>query len=152
NGRWKRGSVPDPGDNQISLNIGAWREAMVRAGIILDWLPQLADEVLSGTLALDAAYTRAKEERDIQRSKASKLDQLPDDLRALVEAGVRDIDDAVQEVHDRKVVGDIDAKRTADGAPPPTFTERAEDGSLTWAEARKLAEEWARERQESLAR
>lgn len=151
NGRWKRGSIPEPPDTFGSEN-NTWQKLVSFAGTVLDWLPDRADDVLAGKVALDAAYTEAKDKRDTEQSREGKLEQLPDDLRALVEAGVRDIDDAVQEVHDRKVVGEIDAKRTADGAPPPTFTERAEDGSLTWAEARKLAEEWARERQESLAR
>src|SRR5262249_2423538 len=32
------------------------------AGVVLDWLPDLADEVLLGSLALDAAYQEARQE------------------------------------------------------------------------------------------
>jgi ParB-like chromosome segregation protein Spo0J len=150
-GRWKRGSVPGAEDmREVSHN--AWRKAMESAGIILDWLPDLADQVLAGNLALDAAYTKAKDKRDVESSRAGKLAELPDDLRALVDAGVRDVDDALQEAQDRRTVVEIDEKRAAEGAPPPTFTERIADGNLSWAEARKLAEEWVRERRESLAR
>ena len=149
-GRWKRGSVPDSPDIVSSNN--TWQHLMMRAGIVLDWLPDLADQVLAGDLALDAAYTQAKDKRDTDGARASKLDKLPPDLAALVEAGVRDIDDAVQEAKDRTTVADIDDKRTADGAPPPTFAERVADGNLSWAEARKLADEWVRERKESIAR
>jgi hypothetical protein len=148
--RWKRGSVPEPSDITESRN--TWKDVMMCAGTVLDWLPDLADQVLAGTLALDAAYTQAKDKRDVESSRAGKLAKLPDDLRALVDANVRDIDDALIEAHDRRTVIEIDEKRAAEGAPPPTFTELIADGNLSWAEARKLAEEWVRERRESLAR
>jgi hypothetical protein len=150
NGRWKRGSVPDAPDSMGSHN--TWLQAVSNAGVVLDWVPGLADEILGGGLALDAAFTRAKDQRDIQTANAEKLTRLPEDLAALVESGVRDIDGALDEVRDRETVARIDKIRNADGAPAPSFADRAEDGSITWDEAATLARQWGQERTESINR
>lgn len=158
-GQWKRGSVPEAPDIQGSLNTGAWREAMKCAGTVLDWLPDLADDVLSGDLALDAAYQKAKNERD--RREADEVAEvqrrawtaaLPDDLAALVDSGVRKLADAMAESDARDVVARIDETRNGDGAPAPSFADRVQSGALTWIEARKLAEEWRDDRAESIER
>lgn len=54
NGRWQRGSVPEPPHNPGTLDTG-WAEQMRQVGLVLDYLPGLADDVLTGSLALDAA-------------------------------------------------------------------------------------------------
>jgi hypothetical protein len=150
-GRWKRGSIPDaPPDSMGSHN--TWLQAVSNAGVVLDWLPDLADEVLGGDVALDAAFTRAKDKRDIETANAEKLTRLPDDLAALVDSGVRDIDGALAEVRDRETVARIDKARNADGAPAPTFGDRAEEGSITWNEAATLARQWQEERTEAIFR
>lgn len=150
--RWKRGSVPSPEDIGGSSNISAWQAAMKQAGIVLDWLPDLADEVLAGSLALDAAYIRAKDKRDIETSNAEKFGHLPPDLAALVESGVRGLDDALAEAEARITVRNIDRVRDRDGAPAPSFTQRAEEGQISWTEAATLAEQWQQERGESIER
>jgi len=50
NGRWKRDSVA----NQEFLNTD-WRNKVTQAGIVLDHAPDLAEQVVNGALALDAA-------------------------------------------------------------------------------------------------
>lgn len=55
NGRWKRGSVGGNGDSSNS----AWVKAVQNAGVILDFKPDLAPDVVSGRIALDAAFREA---------------------------------------------------------------------------------------------
>lgn len=61
-GRWRRGTV-----NQISDLSDGYRVALNNAGIILDHSPDLAEQVIHGNLALDAAYRRACDARDAER-------------------------------------------------------------------------------------
>ncbi|WP_308608657.1 ParB N-terminal domain-containing protein [uncultured Corynebacterium sp.] len=58
NGRWKRGSV-DNGESSNSGEFGAWQFAMKCAGRVLDELPELAQSVIDGEVALDDAYRQA---------------------------------------------------------------------------------------------
>lgn len=132
---------------------------MARAGTILDHLPHRASEVLSGAVALDAAHQQAKEEKDrqdgevkIAEQRRKRVEALPDDLAALVDNGVRDLDDAEAEATARATVVRIDAVRNGDGDPPPSFAERVETGDLAWTEAATLAEQWEQERAESIER
>ncbi len=37
------------------LSRNTWREAMAQAGVVIDTLPDLADQVVNGELSLDAA-------------------------------------------------------------------------------------------------
>lgn len=151
NGRFQRGSVPESPDNPSGLGHG-WREMVRQAGIILDWREDLGNEVLLGELGLDAAYQEARQERDMQTTRAEKLAQLPADLAALVEAGARDLDEALAEAQQRSTVYDVDKIRDRDGAPPPSFADRAESGSVSWAEAATLARGWQTDRGEAIER
>ena len=152
NGRWKRGSVPDaPGDITESGN-STWRNAVQYCGIILDYRPDLADDVLHGNVALDAAFQQARAEKNRREDHAEKLTQLPADLAALVESGVRDIDSALDEVGDRETVREVDQVRKADATPGPTFGDRASQGVITWREAATLASQWDQERTEAIQR
>ena len=108
--------------------------------------------MLHGQLTLDNAYQQAKAEKDRCEEHDAKLAQLPDDLAALVESGVRDIDSALAEVEDRETVGEIDGIREADATPGPSFAERASQGSITWREAATLAGQWEQERGEAIQR
>lgn len=159
NGRWKKGSVPDAPDNVTSNNIGAWQQAMKRAGTIWDVSSDLVDAVLSGETELGTAYDDAKKEKERREGEEAetedrrrRADALPSDLAALVDNDVRDLEDAEKEAEARKVVTEIDAIRNGDGAPPPTFADRVQDGTLAWPEAQTLAEEWKQEREASIGR
>jgi len=151
NGRFKRGSVPEAPDNGGS-SISGWIKSVTNAGVVLDYRADLADEVLLGSMALDAAHQEARQERDRQTVRAEKLAELPADLAALVEAGAKGLDEALAEARHRSTVWGVDMVRDGDGAPAPSFADRAESGSVSWAEAATLAQRWLRERDESIER
>jgi hypothetical protein len=104
---------------------------------------------------LNEAYEEAQRNKDAAKSrevKLAELRKLAPDLAVLVENDVRDLDDALKEAGYRAVVAEVDKIVTADGTPDPTFTGRAESGSISWAEAATLAEQWRTERAESIQR
>ena len=68
NGRWKRGSV-DISINRNSDNGQPWREAMTRAGLVLDELPELAQQVVDNAIALADAYKKAQAKRDSREAE-----------------------------------------------------------------------------------
>jgi hypothetical protein len=72
NGRWKRGSVAI-GE---SSNSSAWRKQMDQAGQILDYAPELADDVVSGSIALDAAFRQAEQKRDAERLALAEQERI----------------------------------------------------------------------------
>ena len=59
-GRWKRDSLEISENFQISK----WARLLRDAGTVLDWLPELADQVIAGDLPLKVAYAQAIEARD----------------------------------------------------------------------------------------
>jgi len=89
NGKWKRGSVPDDPRSKARSSSG-WGDALWRAGLVLDHAPELADQVLAGDLALDAAQKQATDTRD----RAARITELDEQLAALVQAGVIDLEEA----------------------------------------------------------
>ncbi|MBJ7480893.1 ParB N-terminal domain-containing protein [Rhodococcus sp. (in: high G+C Gram-positive bacteria)] len=89
NGRWERHSV-HIGE---SSNIDLWRKALNQAGVVLDFAPDLASEVVDGTLALDAAFKRACENRDYETSlleEEKRAEQRETDARTFLEAKAPD--------------------------------------------------------------
>lgn len=88
-GRWKRGSVIQ------DLELGrAWQVALVRAGVVLDFAPDLASQVASGDLALDAAFRQAEDRRDAERRKLEEQERLAAeeaDARVFVEEMAPDL-------------------------------------------------------------
>lgn len=90
NGRWKRGSLDG---NQESLNTD-WRNKVTHAGVVLDHAPALAQEVIDGHLALDAAYRKAQEVRDAERLKLERQERErleEEEAREFVEANSPDL-------------------------------------------------------------
>jgi hypothetical protein len=75
-GRWKRGSIKQ--DFALS---DVLRVALVKAGTVLDFAPDLTQQVVDGDLALDAAFKEAERNRDAERNR---LDA--DERRKLEEA------------------------------------------------------------------
>src|SRR3546814_9402306 len=71
NGRWKRGSLA----NQESLN-SDWKNKLTQAGIILDHAPGLADAVVAGRTALDAAFREAETRRDAERQALAEIERM----------------------------------------------------------------------------
>lgn len=64
-GRWRRGTFDISGSGDIGNR--EWSGRLSEAGAILDHSPDLAEQVINGGLALDAAYRRACEARDAER-------------------------------------------------------------------------------------
>lgn len=73
NGRWKRGSAVS---QDSDLPKDKWRVAMAQAGTILDHAADLAEQVVEGTLALDAAYREAEKRRDSERSLLEEQERI----------------------------------------------------------------------------
>lgn len=121
NGRFKRGTVP--GDNGGS-SVTAWSKSVQQAGVVLDHAPDLADRVLSGELALDAAHKQA----DDERKRRAKLGELGSELAALVDAGVIDLDEAERRADEAVRLEQL----------PDDLAERVREGSLQVAEAETI--------------
>jgi hypothetical protein len=150
NGRWKRGSVPS--DNNGSVSNG-WVQRVKEAGVVLDWAPDLVEQVIGGTPALDAAYRTADQRRRQAVSEEARMDRLRSvapDLAALVAEERLEIEVAEREVADRDAVRRVDGAR-AKYAPAETFADRASRGSLTWGEAAQLAARWEIEQREAIS-
>jgi hypothetical protein len=71
NGRWKRGAIP----NQESLN-SDWKNKLTQAGQILDSAPHLAEKVIDGDLALDAAVKEAERIRESERQQLEEQQRM----------------------------------------------------------------------------
>lgn len=50
NGRWAYGSIANDQTSDRS-----WKVAMAQAGLVIDWRPDLTDDVIAGDLTLNAA-------------------------------------------------------------------------------------------------
>lgn len=102
NGRWQRGSVSA---TNVADDRDAWRKHMERAGLVLDYAPELTDQVIAGTITLNEAATMAEQLRDTELRKREaerqRKDQIKDlksnrpDLAKLVDSGELDLDDAL---------------------------------------------------------
>lgn len=74
-GRWERGSLsalPAIGGSADS----AWVRDMHRAGTVLDHAPDLAEGVVAGELALDAAHRQAEARRDAERQALAEEERI----------------------------------------------------------------------------
>ena len=69
-GKWAYGS----GNFDDRQNSSTLRSKVSQAGLVLDWLPELAPRVVAGEVALDAAYQQAKDARndvDAEKQRAA---------------------------------------------------------------------------------
>lgn len=133
-GRWERGSVPEPPDSGRSSNMEGWRGAMKKAGLILDVLGAEALEYVrdgADGAHLDGIYREAREEK----SRREKVGDLPKDLRVLVEADDISIEDAMRRA-----------------ALPDAYGSRVASGDLTLDEAETLLERDERDKIEGIER
>ena len=102
NGRWARGAI---GDSHNSEATWTWRDAMKQAGLVIDWRPDLTDDVIAGTVTLNAAAEQAEAARDVQaraeaeeRRQAALLADLREhrpDLVARMDAGYLALEEAL---------------------------------------------------------
>ena len=121
NGRWKRGSL-DNGKSTVTEGVDNWNTHLKRAGTILDFAPALAQEVVDGHIALDAAYRKAQEARDAERLKLERQER-----------------ERIEEAEAEQFVKDN----------APDLAEQAESAGWSWMAART---EWERRNREEAAR
>ncbi|QRY43127.1 ParB N-terminal domain-containing protein [Mycolicibacterium boenickei] len=136
NGRWRRGSV-DVGNTE-SRN--TWQDALRQCGIVLDFKPDLALEVVSGALTLNDAFTQA----DAIRTSAER-----DKIMAREKAKREKQEAAAEAERNAKIVADLtqaEATVYLDMIESETVTPQA-----AWAayreETRKERESAERDRQ-----
>lgn len=120
NGRWARGAI---GDSHNSDATWTWRDAMKLAGLVIDWRPDLVDQVIAGDPTLNAAAEQAEAARDAQaraeaqaKREAELLADLKDnrpDLAALVDEGKLPLEDALT-VRDKETAEQRKAEREAE--------------------------------------
>lgn len=135
NGRWQRGAVTDNGES--SHNEG-WRRALRDAGMVIDHTPDLAEQVIAGDLALDAAYKRSREAKARAESEESRLADLREaapDLAEKVEAKELKLGEAEAAKKQR----DEEAEKRFRAAIKST-----REAATAWAWLRRMAWAWLR--------
>lgn len=136
---------------KIAAMAGVSQTYIAHAAIVIDYASELVDAVADGGMPLNDAYAEArvrKAEADSEAAKLAELRKLNQQLAVLVENGVRNLADALKEANHRAVIAEVDKILTADEAPEPTFTSRAEAGAIGWTEAATLARQWQHARGE----
>ncbi|WP_158692709.1 ParB/RepB/Spo0J family partition protein [Streptomyces roseochromogenus] len=122
----------------------------------------IAEQVRTGTLSLDAAYSTVREHKARSAALQAQHDRLREhapDLAEQVTEGLITLDDATaalderqEEERLRKHVGDADALRLADGDTAPPLAQLVEQGHLTWHQAHQDAEQFRADRQDAIHR
>lgn len=127
NGRWKRGSV----DISAGTN-SSWRDRIAEAGTVLDWIPDVAERVISGDIPLKVAYAQACDARDkVDAEKRAKAIE----ANRKREATIKEKED-----NDRKLAALADDRSR--------FLASVQDGSMTIAVAYAAHREATRKERE----
>lgn len=74
NGRWQHGSA----EKYASVQVTGWRQRVYEAGIVIDYKPGLADQVITGALELKVAFQQADSIRrsaDADKIRAKELEK-----------------------------------------------------------------------------
>jgi len=169
----KAWSVSNQTVRSAANHAGVSHARVVQASTVLNHAPDLADAVVSGAVGLDEAYRIARENKAQAEGVGARLSRLRSDDSELADRVVegeltlagafatleerrqkakRQEEARAREKQLRERVAEIDAVRNADGAPEPTFAQRAENESVTWAEAVALAQQWRTERADAIKR
>ncbi|MFJ1845540.1 ParB/RepB/Spo0J family partition protein [Streptomyces sp. NPDC088146] len=130
---------------------GLSRSRLSAANIVLRHAPDLADQVRSGGLGLDAAHATALQRKAHTEKITAQHEQLrrnAPDLADQVTEGHISLDEACL----RQLVRNTDSVRAGDGDTTPALTQLAEQGELTWQQAAQRAEEHHAHRNEAIAR
>lgn len=115
NGRWSYGAI----ENVESPTSETWKDAMKRAGVVLDETPHVAPTVLDGNVKLDKAYQDAKAIRDGRNTVEARMAELREhapDLAALVDAGA-DSDQNLRGIHVLTIFARPLRSRASPGSP-----------------------------------
>ncbi|MCD9875275.1 ParB/RepB/Spo0J family partition protein [Streptomyces guryensis] len=130
------------------------------AATVLKHHPHLAEQVRTGTLSLDAAYSTVREHQahaaEIQ-AQHDRLHEHAPDLAEQLTDGSLTLDDATaalnQRQHEeqlRQTVQHTDALRLSDGDPTPPMAPLVERGDITWEQAHQRAEEFLAHRRNAI--
>ena len=133
-----------------------------QANVILDFAPDLVDDILGGSGKFDAAYETAKQRKQEKLARAEDAESIREEAPDLADAVAEEsitLDDAKEELQ-RRQEEEATAERVAAieetfcgvEGHGRTFTERVEAEELTWAEAEKLAVDWQKEFRELVER
>lgn len=149
NGRWKRGSV-DISINRNSDNGQPWREAMTRAGLVLDELPELAQQVVDNAIALADAYKKAQAKRDAREAEErARVEEQRDEQQREDHAGrYFDKHPEAQAWLNSKPQGTFETMRGAYAA----YMEHDREARRVEQEKKRKEEEARREKQERIER
>ncbi|MER5548491.1 ParB N-terminal domain-containing protein [Streptomyces sp. NPDC002589] len=130
------------------------------AATVLKHSPHLAEQVRTGTLSLDAAYSTARENKERSAALQAQHDRLREhapDLAEQVSEGLITLDDATaaldQRQHEERLqqsVKHADALRLADGNPDQPLVRLVEQGDITWSQAQQRAEEFLTRRRNAI--
>lgn len=131
-----------------------------QANVILDFAPDLVDDILSGSGKFDAAYEIAKERKQAQQQRAEDAESIREEAPDLADAVAEEsitLADAKEELKRRQEdeararrIASIDILVAESGGR--TFAGRVESKELTWAEAENLAGQWKREWDDNVMR
>ena len=126
-GRWWRGSI---NENSRLSDDKAWPKMMQVAGIVIDYAPHLADQVIGGTITRNDAATQAEATRDTAIREAKQAEERTEQLAKMREyrpdIGIKVDNGSLSEDDALKIVADELAKE-----------QKAKDDAIKWA--KKLA-------------
>jgi ParB/RepB/Spo0J family partition protein len=138
---------------------GMSNQRVGQANVILDFAPDLVDDILGGSGKFDAAYEIAKQRRKEKLERAEDAESIrseaPDLADAVAEESIT-LDAAKKELRLRQLDAER-AERVAEidkllaGRKKP-FAERVESEDLTWEEAEQLAKQAKQEFYEAAKR
>jgi hypothetical protein len=141
---------------------GLSRTRLSAANVVLQYSPDLAEQVRIGAFPLDAAYDIAREHKAQAEALQEKRDRLTEnapDLAKQVTEGHLTLDEAIAVLEERqednrirKQIADADELRLADGHTTPPLAQLAERGDITWHHAHQRAEEFLAHRQDTIDR
>ncbi|MFF9503475.1 ParB/RepB/Spo0J family partition protein [Streptomyces sp. NPDC014656] len=139
---------------------GLSRTRISAANVVLQYAPDLAEQVRLGAFPLDAAYDIAREHKAKAEALQEKRDRLTEnapDLAKQVTEGRLALDDAITTLKERqertrirKRIAEADELRLADGHTTPPLTLLAEQGDLTWHQAHQQAEQYLAHRESAI--
>lgn len=138
---------------------GITRSRIAQAAMILDFAPDLVDDILGGSGKFDAAYDTAKERKQAQQQRANDAESIREEAPDLADAVAEEsmtLADAKEALR-RRQEDQARAERVAEidtllAGRKKSFAARVESEELTWEEAEQLADQAKREFYEAASR
>lgn len=125
NGRWQRGAITGSGNS-------GWQQRMTEAGLVVDFTPGDTEKVISGELALDAAYRKAQQMKAASESYDAKREQL-----------AKDAPDLAENVHDEQSLAEnlaaLKARQEQEAAAFRVHVKQVQEAASAWPVLEALA-------------